>query len=731
MDLIKTLQLALAPFADPATEVSIVETSPTSCRFRFVRRGAESAGSATWSDGAITIKKSDGAKLSLASFLASRKMANLDQLAQVQVRVYESMGLGGDWIAGPAVVGGHLSDSVDAFRRGSQLLPGTTRILVVDGPAGMGKTTLCRRIALEDARSWQARSGTRLTLIVSSKGRRLSRLDDAIAGTLQDLRVDLYYPEVPVLVRHGLVNLVVDGFDELVNQDGYDTAWDSLSDLLEAVSGGGVLVLSARDTFFSEQEFVQRAQRPSPIWRGKLEFDFLRLQPWTEQEALALFATRGIDKSSFPEIADFLGLPGTSLLRPFFLERYATALQDEEEPNPDHLVQFVVNAFLRRESNLLFGSDPAGPAILRRFFWELASEMLSQERDVLELDVVQFYLDAVLEEEGVPEERRRQLVHRAGAVAFLDAPDGGGRGQRGFPHQIVSDYFIAEQLLSVLRRGDVGELERLLSMGVFGLDLSEAVLAVSDASPSERIPVDGVQALFGLASGGSPSEPLALNAAALAFALIRTLPSDADELRAADLFLGSVSLAGVVLPPLHLERCSFGFLDLSDSMAANMVVQESVIQRLRVSSATSLGGGFRADISSLETYTANRLQTVFDPARVRERLSAIRSAPGGDEPRALSEAEAVLESLTRRWLRQYYLDPTDSEFEPSFGSPHWPAVRKVLEHHNRLISVDKPSQGRTATLLHLKDPLALLNRRHADTEQQKKIDAIWRDVSEL
>ena len=43
----------------------------------------------------------------------------------------------------------------------------------------------------------------------------LTFLQDLIAFSLQRLRLLVTYDQIPVLVRHGLVTLSIDGFDEL------------------------------------------------------------------------------------------------------------------------------------------------------------------------------------------------------------------------------------------------------------------------------------------------------------------------------------------------------------------------------------------------------------------------------------------------------------------------------------------------------------------------------------
>ncbi|WP_158619290.1 NACHT domain-containing NTPase [Corallococcus sp. AB011P] len=730
-----TLELALAPFADPATEVRVLSISQTTEMFSFVRKGGEFSGRAIHQDGEIWIEHKGQQKQRLASFLASADMANLDDLARVQGRIYDREQPISEWVAGPALVEQtQHENSLSALEEVAARMPDRTRIVVLDGPAGMGKTTLVKKLASQQARDFIERRRTSLMLIVSSRGRRLSRLNDAIAATLQDLRVGIFYPEVPILVKHGLLTLVIDGFDELVNQDGYDDAWYSLTELLDSIAGGGVLILSSRDTFFSDQEFILRAQRQDALWQGRIDFSFVHLQPWLRPQVREFFRLQGVPEEKAEVALDFFSdTRASALVRPFFAHRLAAEIRNSQNVEPDRLLFLITEGFLTREAELLLKDHPSGREVLRRFFQELALEMRQQEREVLDLDVIQFFLDAVLEEAGIPHEQRKQLVHRAGAVAFLDIPEG-NRQRRGFPHQIIRDFFFSEYLLSALTT-DWRRLEAALQLGVLGLDLADIIAEIAG---SLRTPVERarIQALFSLAKSLPPADPAALNAASLGFALLRTRTTgDASRILADGLYLGNVSLVGAEVPLLELSGCSVGFLDLSDSNATNIQTKNTTVMRLRVSASTILGTEWHSIPSAVEYFDGDYgkgLSTNRQPDEIQSILSSL----GADQietksKRHASAGEALLDALARRWVRRFYLWPDDLDDEPAFSDPLWPRLRSILEKHDRLVAKFQPTSGPRRELLHLKDPNSLLRRRHPDPAQQLVIDEIWTAAKSL
>jgi len=734
------VRTSLSVFSDPATQLSVSALDDKHCGFEFTRNGKEYQGKAAYSDGDLRVKLLNREWQSLQSFLASEEMANLDALARVQQRIYSQSKVLDFWVDGPAELdNGDVQPASSLFREGAVHVDGETKILVLDGPAGMGKTTLVNKIAYDQSRAFLDRRSNNLVLIVSSRGRKLSRLNDAIAATLQDFRIKIYYPEIPILVKYGLIKLVIDGFDELVNSDGYKSAWRSLSELIDSVNGGGTLVLSSRDTFFSEQMFIQRAQRRDAVWEGKITFSFLRLRAWTKIEAnLLLEKYKVLDAHKEGVMQFFEDSSYSSLLRPFFIKHLTDILntddyEDDSGLDPDRIIHYVVEGFLQRETALLSPDSSVSSSMLRRFFHELCVEMRNQERATVELDVVHFYLDGVLEEEGIDEETRNQLVYRSGSVAFLDVSDEDQRGRRGFPHQIVGDYFFIEYLLITLSK-DISELEDLLSLGVFGLDLSEMAVAVVEVEPELGIAGRHVQQLFTLASDRSTSSIVSMNSATIACALMRTTLSDSyTGYTCKGVAFGNVSLKDVVLPNWSVADSSFGFLDLSNSIAIELRLDTTHVQQMRVSNLTVLPPEWDVYPVILEVQQASKILVYKDSAKIKEKIDLLKApSPNAKVPTTEATAgENLLDKITRRWLRQYYVDLTDSQEEPSLNHRLWPEVFKILKDSNRIYYAVLPKSDKRQKLYHMKEARALLERKHEDPAKDQEIKDIWEKVRSL
>ena len=79
----------------------------------------------------------------------------------------------------------------------------SVQIMLIDGPAGIGKTKFIEFLAADRARKYLTVRRP-LILHVQSRGRVLTFLQDLIAFSLQRLRLAVTFDQLPILVRHGL-----------------------------------------------------------------------------------------------------------------------------------------------------------------------------------------------------------------------------------------------------------------------------------------------------------------------------------------------------------------------------------------------------------------------------------------------------------------------------------------------------------------------------------------------
>ena len=198
---------------------------------------------------------------SYAALLASEKFGNLHRWADAQKAFLESRlkSLDRNLVEGVFSENGApagLEAVDDALATPERRDAQSVQVLLIDGPAGIGKTKFIEHLALSRAANVK-RTGRPLILHVQSRGRVLTFLQDLIAFSLQTLRLGVTYDQAPVLARHGLVAIAIDGFDELGDPNGYDLAWGQVNELVNQVRGGGTLVLAGRETFIGRERLLR------------------------------------------------------------------------------------------------------------------------------------------------------------------------------------------------------------------------------------------------------------------------------------------------------------------------------------------------------------------------------------------------------------------------------------------------------------------------------------------
>ena len=220
----------------------------------------------------------------------------------------------------------------------------SVQVMLIDGPAGIGKTRFIEFLAWARANRFLTMQDP-LILHVQSRGRVLTYLQDLIAFSLQRLRLTVTFDQIPVLVRHGLVILAIDGFDELADPNGYELAWSQVSELVDQVRGDGTLILAGRETFVGHERIRRSIQA---------------LKQHDEVRALTLQAPSPViakqwlqaSRSGILESVEALFEPGSLALRPFFLARLADLPPTVQlgRPQAGVLLASLVDSMIEREA---------------------------------------------------------------------------------------------------------------------------------------------------------------------------------------------------------------------------------------------------------------------------------------------------------------------------------------------------------------------------------------------
>ena len=203
----------LASFVDPGTTLDVSAESARSFRAAWNMRGKGRDAMFSVSASRGVAVNSGGRNLSYREFIAGPDMANLRDVATMIFQASPS----GIYVATRA----RYEDRGDASPRPAvdlltSLLDSdaedATRVSMVTGDAGAGKTHVLRELVRRRAEDYLQGTTAKLLLYVNAQGRALARLNEALATELQDLRVDLTYHSVAVLARLGVLVPVIDGW---------------------------------------------------------------------------------------------------------------------------------------------------------------------------------------------------------------------------------------------------------------------------------------------------------------------------------------------------------------------------------------------------------------------------------------------------------------------------------------------------------------------------------------
>lgn len=475
-------------FADDISDV-VVERSTGS--FLFTRNAKDYVIKVIQKGNLIEYIEYDGSIIPYKTFLA-KHLAKLDSLAE---RIYTKRHGIQAFIDGPATL-----DSVEKGEKPGEALElldkechrkneYTTKIIFITADAGHGKTALLRQYQSVQAIKYLKGKTEQLFWHIDLQGRQLLRLSEAFMGDLGDLRVSgLWMSSIIRLMKHGLLLVGIDGFDELAAEQGNNEALSALALLVKNLENKGTIVAASRRTFFDTEDYLKRSR----LIAGKLNegclFNQITLKDWGEREVSLYALNRKIENPEgfYQGIHNILS--GQSdhplLTRPFLISKLVDAIKkynitasefiggmsNPEDPNRG--VNSIIEAFLKREVDEKWKERETGVPYLNQeqhliMLSAIAEMMWTSHTEKIRLDVIQTITTLLLDEWGIDVSRRIQVFDMIKMHALLTPPDD-NPDYRSFEHPEFKDYFTAiwlQKLLSdSLKSGKTNELLRFLSV---------------------------------------------------------------------------------------------------------------------------------------------------------------------------------------------------------------------------------------------------------------------------
>jgi hypothetical protein len=509
---------------------------------------------------------------------------------------------------------------------------------------------------------------------------------------------------VPILVRHSLLVAAIDGFDELVDADGYEDAWSALKEFIDEIGQGGIILLAARDTFVEEQELLQRINRADK----SVSLQMGHIQPVRPQQAKEWLAKAPHWKPSDieSEITSDVLSEGNYTLRPFFLRIIGSA-GGWANVAQSGLRTYLINSLIVRESRLMaqqLGGTTAeliAPSLVS-LFQEIALEMATRETDSVEVDhlafLTQYCFSDVLEDKAV-----RKLMHKAGSFSLLEPS--WTKDRRKFPHSEIQSYFFGAGLIKSLVSRTIPVVLRRAALSGEHLEVFAEVFANDEANAKKAAAY-----LSSVLDTEITADQLTANGGAiliLAFSL--GLLERLDYITAFDaVFAGDA-------PKGEFVESSVSRLTVVGANLSKVIFKDVRVDTMVVDESTIFGSTVPA-VQTLEIRFDSKIEVERDP----EKISAFFKAHTAPERQNFADHQAVilLERIARRAIRYFYLREGGDDDEGAFllKDPDWPLVRSVLEKHRRIeVKRDKPMHGRPKPLLRIVKPRDLLNYNDPNT----------------
>lgn len=625
-----------------------------------------------------------------------------------------------------------------------------TRLIMVTGEAGGGKTRVLRELVRRQARAYLAAKADALFLYVNAQGRALARLNEALATELQDLRVGLTYHSVASLTRLGLLVPIIDGFDELLGVSGYDDAFSSLTSFLEQLEGEGQVVASARSIYY-EEEFRARAGRPTAAELSWEEAP-VAICEWRERERsdyVDLIASR---KNLSPrrrtalesDLKRVFSGPNESLAqKPFFLARTSELLLSEHRfDDGDDLLTQLVQGFLHRERQEKLLDRQQAPLLghdeLDTLLCELALEMWNQETRELDTRSIREVAEYVLTIKEIPESTQQIVLEKVLSLALLVRSP----YQRGlaFEHEAFFAYFLTRAIVDRYFKRDA-DLRAVLGRSALPEDVASRIGAAlwKEQESSEHLQ-HRADALGEAARQNWIRAPqVQQNAGLILLGLIRASAKPGHEV--AGLAVRSVTFPGSHLRGVVCRECTFSDVifrrtDLADTRFLNCRADDVMMIEPRVSSSTRLefqGLDPGAHVQGLHLVNGSG-NVLYDPDEVAKAI-ADRGGPAPEDENGRVRVDARLLKLVERLMRAYGRANPVCEDDPRhkrlFSDPNWPAVRDVLLRHGIVTAETRQTKGRPKRFLRRHFlPAEIMAGLREGTSTPLAIQKFWQEFAE-
>jgi NACHT domain len=488
---------------------------------------------------------------------------------------------------------------------------GATNLVFLTGDAGEGKTALLRRLTRAFAENYLAGRSKVVLLHVDTQGRSFVRLEEAVARDLGQLRISgLFYQGVVRLIRHGILAIAIDGFDELLAEIGSGEAYSGLGAFLKQLDGRGIVVAAARSAYFEVENYSAQSRLLLSLPGAQVSIQRLQLRKWEREQTVKFFrdyrngSGRSIEDPGnlYDELAKVLGKNHVALQRPFLVQTMAAMLASDSGvtkelvsevsfPNLE-VVPKVIEAFLKREVEEKW-RDPNGTPYLTleqhiHLLAAVADEMWTLGVNRLSTSLLQIVAETIVEELGIPPNRRVQIVERVKAHVLLPINDSAPGKEHSFDHEEFLNYFLAARLIELGKSKQYGGLQRFCERHSLPTIVGRWMTFMAAWDPNQA--ADIINNLSTLTASELKSTYLKQNAGLIASQMARSCDQPIRSLKFDSMYFEGDAWACATLEEAGFRKCTFNGIDLSGTSWKSCTLVDCRIDGLAYDRETDLTG---------------------------------------------------------------------------------------------------------------------------------------------
>jgi hypothetical protein len=261
---------------------------------------------------------------------------------------------------------------------------------------------------------------------------------------------------------------------------GYGDAFGSLQQFLGELDGHGVMIVSARSSFY-DVEFLAKAPGVEDA-RASYEVTPVTLKPWSfnsiERYLTKVRGKAAEDRAVIDRLEDH---DKQLLTKPFFASRFPEYVDAQPgEAVRKSLLDFLIESYLRRETEKIVDKDRRPLLSIdghRRLFEETAEAMWQGENRRLKANELRVLAELIASEFKLSSDAAKQFVTKITSSAGFKTADRGTEREFTFEHEVYFDYFLTSSLRRQLDRKE--STSSIFSRGILPDDVVRGLIGGS------------------------------------------------------------------------------------------------------------------------------------------------------------------------------------------------------------------------------------------------------------